>query len=98
LITGLRLKCFNLSTSLNVYMALLYKFRKYYGDRISAELFSLVPDNQHWNICTDGHNTLTAITVLVLRDIVCKVHIKLFNLGEAEVLRSTQRTTRLTSY
>jgi len=45
-----------------------------------------------------GIYALTAITVLVLRDIVCKVHIKLFNLGEAEVLRSTQRTTRLTSY
>jgi len=45
-----------------------------------------------------GIYALTAITVLVLRDIVCKVHIKLFNLSEAEVLRSTQRTTRLTSY
>jgi len=42
-------------------------------------------------IINTGIYALTAIAVLVLRDIVCKVHKKLFNLDEAEVLRSTQQ-------
>lgn len=34
---------------------------------------------------------VTALAVLVLRDFVCRVHKQLFNMEEAEVLRSTQQ-------
>ena len=38
-----------------------------------------------------GVYALTAIAVLVLRDIVCKIHKKLFGLDEETVIKSTQK-------
>lgn len=38
-----------------------------------------------------GIYALTAIAVLVLRDFICKIHKKLFDLDEAEVHKSTQQ-------
>jgi len=42
-------------------------------------------------VVNGGIYALTAIAVLVLRDFVCKIHKKLFDLDEATVLQSIQR-------